>query len=539
VILALEKQRYHLELKLRTEYGIPGYLLEGKEESQLTFMIDTIPTNPWIFYDRDNGFSINLCERLATKFKVNNNVEKCKAYLQYSLDSIADQGHCYGREWQVKSKLNPQNFTDAEIQFAINKLQANKILYVSDKNNYFLNKYFFAEKDFATMLLRQHSLNGNCTYFKRNQSATYDILTDKQKAVVDAIEENGLIILTGLPGTGKTTTIKAIVESYGEDQVSLFAPTGKAAARLRELCELPASTLHSYFFNPQGDLPKTIQDKIMIIDEISMCDVEIAGYISKGILDGCVLILVGDPDQLPSVGPGQVLQDILASKVGVRYHLTKILRQKPGSIIQSAHSIHAGNNVITGEDNEVVTYFPNTWDLSEITTKLLKSKEWKDAQILSVLRNKGSKIINDVARNVLYPNSSTGFEPGMKVIHTKNNKDLGVYNGEMGSVVRKNDRLTTVEFKDKVIDYPNSLLWQLDLAYAITVHKSQGSEFDKTVFFVNPSQITTRNIVYTGLTRARSRVLIIAPHANVLPTAIGNKQKPRQTSLSWLLKKES
>ena len=142
MILALEKQRYHLELKLRTEYGIPGYLLEGKEESQLTFMIDTIPINPWMFYDRDNGFSINLCERLATKFKVNNNIEKCKAYLQYSLDCIADQGHCYGREWQVRSKLNPQNFTDAEIQFAINQLQAKKILYVSDKNNYFLNKYF-------------------------------------------------------------------------------------------------------------------------------------------------------------------------------------------------------------------------------------------------------------------------------------------------------------------------------------------------------------------------------------------------------------
>ena len=213
------------------------------------------------------------------------------------------------------------------------------------------------------------------------------------------------------------------------------------------------------------------------------------------------------------------------------------MRQKPGSIIQSAHSIHSGNNLVIGSDNEIITFYPNSWDLIKITTKLLGSKEWQGAQILSVLKDKGSKIINDVARSYYYPNSSNTYEVGVKVIHTKNNKDLGVYNGEMGIVVRKTDRVTTVEFKDKIVDYPNSLLWQLDLAYAITVHKSQGSEFDKTVFFVNPSQITTRNLLYTGLTRAKSKILIIAPSETSVLDAINNKQKPRQTSLSWLLKR--
>ncbi len=538
MIIQLEKTRFHYELKLKIEYGVPSYILESMTEPQLLSMIEDLPKNPWKYYDRDLGFSINLCERLALKFKVDNNLEKCKAYLQYALDSISDQGHCYGKRWQVSSKIKDHNFTDYDIQKAIEKLTSERILFVSEKDNWFLNKYFYAEKDFATMLLKQHGGNGKCTFFRNHCCGTYNILNEKQKEVVDAVEENSLIILTGLPGTGKTTTVKTIVECYGEDNVILLAPTGKAASRLTELTGIQARTLHSFFFNPHSNLPNTVENKIIIIDEISMCDAEIAGFFSGGIHDGNVLILVGDSDQLPSVGPGQVLNDVLASHVGKRYHLNAIMRQKPGSIIQSAHSIHSGNNLVIGSDNEVITYYPNSWDLMKITTKLLNSKEWQNAQILSVLKDKGSKIINDVARSFYYPNSSNTYEVGIKVIHTKNNKDLGVYNGEMGVVVRRTDRLTTVEFKDKMVDYPNSLLWQLDLAYAITVHKSQGSEFDKTVFFVNPSRITTRNILYTGLTRAKNKTLIIAPSSSAISDAINNKQKPRQTSLSWLLKRE-
>lgn len=525
-------------MTLRTEYGIPQYILETKDESQLVSMINNIPLNPWGYYDRDSGFSIALCERLATKFKNNDNVSRCSAYLQYALDRIADQGHCYAKEWQIQSTIKEKAFTSAEVQKAVDKLKDNNILFVSDKGNYFLSKYFYAEKKFADLLIYQAKMNGHDTGFANDKCGTYEILTDKQKEVVDSVEINSLIVLTGLPGTGKTTTIRTIVECYGEDNIVLLAPTGKASARLTELCGLQATTLHSYFFNPQSPFPKTVENKIVVIDELSMLDAEIAGFISTGIQNGVVLILVGDPDQLPSVGPGQILKDLIASKVGKRYHLTRILRQKPGSILQSAHSIHDGKSLISGSDNEVITYYPNTWDLIKITTRLLESKEWKDAQILSVLKDKGSKVINDVARSFLYPNSESGFEVGMKVIHTKNNKDLGVYNGEMGVVTFKNDRRTTVEFKNKVIDYSNGLLWQLELSYAITVHKSQGSEFEKMIFFVNPSQITTQNLFYTGLTRAKSKILIIAPSESSINDAIQNKQKPRQTSLSWLLKKK-
>lgn len=536
MIAALKTQKFSLGIKLR-EMGIPQYVIDNYDEAKLALMVEKVQENPWRFYDRDNGFSLNLCEKLAEKYRVNDELEKAKAYLQFSIEKTADQGHCYAREWQVNSHIKKGNFSDYTKQQAISFLQREGTLFVSPKGNYFLSKYFNAEKKFAELLKNLDKQNGYATGFVKDYSFLYDDLNNDQREAVDAIEYNRLIVLTGLPGTGKTTTIRAIVDSYGYDNVVLLAPTGKAASRISELCRVQASTLHSFFFNPQGFV-NTIEGKIVIIDEISMLDAEIAGWASEGIKEGCVLILVGDPDQLPSVGPGQILQDILDSKVGCRYHLNEIMRQKPGSIIKSAHSIHAGNNLVYGKDNEVIPYFPSRWDLESITSKICQHPEWRDAQFLSVLKEKGSQIINKVAQQTLNPKTTDGFRLGDKVIHTKNNKDLGVYNGEMGIVINNTDRKLTVEFKDKIIDYTGSWLWQLELAYCITTHKSQGSEFDKVVFFVNESQITSRNIIYTALTRAKSKILVIAPSEQVLQNAISNKQKPRQTSLGFLLKRE-
>ena len=523
-------------LKLR-EYGIYQHILDLKEESELCRMIEQIPKNPWAFYDRDSGFSIKLCERLAEKFGVNDQVERCKAYLQHSLDQIANHGHCYAKEWQVNAIIKDCNFTERDKERAISFLTKTNVLFVSDKKNYFLSKYFNAEKKFANLMISQAGLNGMQTSFIKYDSASYDKLTDAQQAAVDAVEYNSLIILTGLPGTGKTTTMKSIVECYGMENTLLFAPTGKAAVRLSELCNATASTLHSYFLNTFG--AKIVEGKIVIIDEASMMDAEIAGHMAECIGSNCTLILVGDPDQLPSVGAGQILKDLLASRIGLHYNLDRILRQKPGSLLQSAHSIHAGNNIIKAKDNEVITYYPKEWDVEKITHKILASPEWRDVQILSVLRDKCSTIINKVVQNALFPNSTTIFNVGDKVIHTKNNKELNLMNGEMGTVKKKTDKITYVEYRDKIVEYPHSLLWQLDLSYCITCHKSQGSEFEKLIFFVNPSYITNKNLFYTGLTRAKQKILLIAPNENVITEAIRNIPKSRQTSLPFLLKKGS
>lgn len=537
MIAALKTEKFNLALELKTKYGIPQYVIDTYKEDDLARMIRLIPENPWTFYDKESGFSIKLCETLADKFNVNNNLEKCKAYLKYSIDRTAEQGHCYAKEWQIDSIIKNHNFTAYEKQKAIDNLQREGDLFVSKSNNYFLSKYFNAEKDFANLLINLNRDNGYFTGFKKEYSFMYDELNNLQKSVVDAVEFNRLIIFSGLPGTGKTTTIRAIVDCYGQDNVVLLAPTGKAANRMSELCGIHASTLHSFFFNPNG-YNKIVENQIIIIDETSMCDAEVVGWVGNSIGDGCVLILVGDPDQLPSVGPGQILQDVLDSGIGFTIHLNEIMRQKPGSIIKSAHAIHNGKNILCGNDNEVITFYPSNWNLQKITEKICKHPEWRNAQLLSVLKQNGSQIINQVAQNILNPHTHIGFRVGDKVIHTKNNKDLGVFNGEMGIVNRITDKTISVTFKDKRINYPIFMSWQLELAYCITTHKSQGSEFEKVVFFVNQSQITTRNLIYTALTRAKNKILIIAPSEQVLLDGIENKQKPRQTSLSWLIKKE-
>lgn len=534
MIAALKTKRYSNENKLKIEYGIPQYILDAKSEVELEEMISGVPLNPWRYYDKEIGFTINLCERLVEKFNISNDFEAAKAYLQYSIDKVAEQGHCYAREWQILHILKNKNVNDYYVQKAVDFLSKTNVLFVSDKKNYFLSKYFNAEQNFANLLKEHNKRNGSPTGFYKDYSFLYDELNNTQQQVVDAIEYNSLIVFTGLPGTGKTTTVRAIVDSYDSRNIRLFAPTGKAASRMTELCGIQASTLHSFFLNPFGE---SLENTIIIIDELSMCDVEIAGQLSRLIGNNCVLLLIGDPDQLPSVGPGEVLQNIIDSGIGIRYHLNQVMRTKPGSILYSAHSIHAGNNVICGPDKEVTTYYPNTWDLEKITSRLLIHPEWRDAQFLSVLKEKGSQIINNNARKIFHPNSSSNFNVGDKVIHTKNNRDLGVFNGEQGNVLKVTERLMLIEFKDKIIEYPRQFFWQLDLAHCITVHKSQGSEFDKVVFFVNPSQITTRNLIYTAVTRTKSKLLILAPSEQSLLEGIKNKNKPRQTSLKWLLQK--
>ena len=540
MIMKLKDERFILENTLKTDFGIPQYVLDAYSESQLAVVQERIKRNPWSCYDKENGFGINLCKKIADKLDFNNDYEKCKAYIQYAIDKVADQGHCYAKEWQINQVLSPEKFTDYDKQRALDFLTKENILYVAPSGNYYLDKYYLYEKTFAQLLNTLGKKNGKKTGFKKHKCESYYQLNDNQRKAVDAVETNSLIILTGLPGTGKTTTIKAIVDCYSayNDNIKLFAPTGKAASRMMEMCNVPAFTLHSWFSPviPSEARCQCVENSIIILDELSMCDVEIAAYFAQAVQEDCVLILVGDPDQLPSVGPGQILQDVLDSGVGTRYHLNQIMRQKPGSIIKTAHSIHSGNYLVCDDDKELLTYHPKEWNLESIVSQILKHPEWKDAQFLSVLREKGSVIVNNLVQQTLHPHNIHKFRVGDKVIHTKNNKELGVFNGEMGKVV-KVGQFVYVQFRDKLIPYPHHMTWQLDLAYCITIHKSQGSEFDKVVLFVTPSQITTRNLLYTGITRAKQRALIVSPSSEVVKQAIANKQKPRQTSMSWLIKK--
>ena len=303
---------------------------------------------------------------------------------------------------------------------------------------------------------------------------------------------------------------------------------------------MEARTLHSILFytdtydgySLEGN--GTLEGKLVIVDEASMMDIEIAGKLAIAIdKTTCKLLIVGDSCQLPSVGPGEVLKQVVESGIGIHCHLTEIKRQQPGSIIKSAHAIAKGEALVKGDDKEVQTYFYGNLEINDLIKKISSSEKWKDAQFLTVLREHGSEIINPIIQEIVNPGVGR-FRDKDKIIHLKNDKQNNVMNGDAG-VIRKVFKTGDfiAEFSDqREVFYNKKMQWMVSLAYAFTVHKSQGSEFDKVVFFLNKSRITTRNLLYTGLTRAKKQILIVAETEDILCDAIDNLDKGRQSSLS-------
>jgi exodeoxyribonuclease V alpha subunit len=524
-----------------SKLGVPIYVLQNLSDGDMIETLRTLKTKTaWDLYNRD-VFTLAVCSKIAEKSgHLNYAHEKCKTHIEHILDMLASQGHCYAMPFQLRDLQSKYEFREWEVERAISSLVKDGKVYRGKTGNIFANRYFNAEKKFANMLRERFRPTHDPSVFNPDfDKESYKKLTKAQQGVVDFVGNNSLTVLTGLPGTGKTTTIKAIVDVYGEDNVVLLAPTGKAAARMSELCNMQATTLHSFFFQPQTPhIARTIENCILIIDELSMLDVEVAGWIAQGIKESCNLVLVGDPDQLPSVGPGQILSDILKSDIECKFHLDQIMRQKPGSLLRSAHSIHDGRGLVMG-DGEVTIYIYENQNLGDVTKKIYKDPNWNGAQFLSILKEKGSVIVN----KAIHPFDS--YAPGDKVIHTKNNKNLGVNNGETGVVKlvnidpKKSGQIVTVEYANKIIDYDyRTLPYQLELAYCITVHKAQGSEFNKVVLFVQDTHLATKNLIYTGLTRAKSKILIVAPTLECLNKAISSPTPQRNTSLKWLINKE-
>jgi exodeoxyribonuclease V alpha subunit len=457
-----------------------------------------------------------------------------------SLENVIDFGHCYARDYQLKSHLEYHKFPMDDLIEVQEVLQEKKKITITKGGKIYPSRLIYAERYFAQALVDLHY--SAMAYFDNVciSHPSYNSLAEEQKSVITALQKSNLVTLTGLPGTGKTKTISVISQIYGEENIVLCAPTGKAAKRITELCGMDARTLHSILFytdtyegyNLEGN--GTLRDKLIIVDEASMMDIEIAGKLAIAIdKTTCKLLIVGDPCQLPSVGPGEVLRQIVDSGVGIHCHLTEIKRQQPGSIIKSAHAVANGQELVRGDDKEVQTYFYGSKPVDELVMKLASSDKWANAQFLTVLKDNGSEIINPIIQNVVNP-GMTRFRDGDKIIHLKNDKANNVMNGDTGIVrkVFKTGELIA-EYSDKrEVYYSKSMQWMINLAYAFTVHKSQGSEFEKVIFFLNKSRITTRNLLYTGLTRAKKQILIIAESDEVVCDAIDKLDKGRQSSLS-------
>lgn len=412
----------------------------------------------------------------------------------------------------------------------------------------------------------------------------------QRRAVFEAIQ-NGVMILTGGPGTGKTTTIHIMLRYFEEEQmeIALAAPTGRAAKRMTEACGMEARTIHrllevngggddsSGSFGRNEEYP--LEADVIIVDEMSMVDIFLFKALLAAIPKGVHLIMVGDVDQLPSVGPGCVLKDVIDSGCYATVALQNIFRQAAESeIVMNAHRIHDGKEPVVHNKESKDFYFLERSQPVEIYNNIIKlvsdmlpryvGIDPMDVQVLTPMRKGalGVEELNVVLQKYLNPASMEKrehaygdllFREGDKVMQTKNNYKLeweirgnynlvikkgeGIFNGDVGIVREINDYASfmIIEFDDgRIVRYPYENLDELELAYAITIHKSQGSEYPAVVIplFGVPGLLIYRNLLYTGVTRAKNCVTLIG-NSQIMNQMILNENKQRRyTGLYYRIK---
>ena len=439
--------------------------------------------------------------------------------------------------------------------------------------------------------------------FKEEEKKSDIVLSKKQEEAIKAVNDNNVCIITGGPGTGKTTIIKFIIELYKREgkKVVLCAPTGRAAKRMSEATGEEATTIHrllalgkmeetlgiervDYYIDP-------IDCDVIIVDEMSMVDVFLMNYILRGLYIGTKLILVGDINQLPSVGPGNILKDIINSEMIETIELNEIFRQAAQSqIITNAHKVNKGENFLLLSKEEQKGKLQDFFYVNETSTnkmledvislcsgRLKKYGDYdffKDIQVLTPTKKGklGTKELNKELQNALNPtlngkNMDTQedlenikhrkqgdrvFLVGDRVMQVKNNYDIywernnkengtGIFNGELGIVKNIDDysKQVEVQFDDeKVAWYEYSDLEQLEHSYSITIHKSQGSEFDVVIMCLPPAapMLLTRNLLYTGITRAKKLLIILGTKATVEHMIQNTETKKRNTGLEHKLR---
>ena len=570
--------------------------------------IAEIEANPYILIDISRGVDFKQIDQMAIELGVEKeNQKRVKSGIKYALIKITYNGHCCTlKENLIEYVKNLLNVNEAVIEDGIINLKVNNEIIVEDREGeewIYLYSFYNAENQIAQNILgldrykNVKKVSNIEKELKLVEERTDILLSEKQKEAIRAINDNNVTIITGGPGTGKTTIIKSIIEIYKQKKykIVLCAPTGRAAKRMTETTGEEASTLHrlleigkvdeeSLFKKDNEYQGAPIDGDIIIVDEVSMVDMFIMSYLLDCIYKGTKLILVGDCDQLPSVGPGSVLKDLIASEKITTVHLDKIFRQAAKSkIIVNAHRVNSGKKFISKDDKEMEEdskqdfFFIKENNQEKVLEQVLslcngRLKKFGDydffesIQVLSPTKKGmlGTKEMNKALQEELNPHregesekNSMGaiFRIGDRVMQIKNNYDIywerkdgrevevgnGVFNGETGTILNINEKEKNicVKFDDeKLVWYEFNDLEQIEHSYCITIHKAQGSEFDVVIMLVPQAapMLLTRNLLYTGLTRAK-KLLIVIGNERVVDYMISNvDSKKRNTGLEFKLK---
>ncbi len=544
--------------------------------------IELIESNPYMLCDGNIGVSFERADHIAAVLKRPcDDPFRIRAGLVHIVRYNARNGHtCLPGEKliEVTAKFLKLEDTLVSDMLAEMLLDGSLIRDIIEEREFVFLPSLYRSESFAadrlSMLMqfppeRITGVELALELFEKEQGIEYAVL--QKRAIIEALS-GGLLILTGGPGTGKTTTLNAIIELYKQSgiKVALAAPTGRAAQRMSEVTGCEAKTLHRLLEVEwdKNDSPlfkrnerNLLDCDALIIDELSMVDASLFEGVMRALPLGCRLIMVGDSDQLPSVGPGNVLGDLIASGRVPVVQLTEIFRQSMKSlIVTNAHRIvHGEMPVINRTDNDF--FFIQCEDKEQIAGTITglcskrlpatyKYSPFEDIQVLCPGRKGelGVTELNKRLQQVLNPPGTKAEEiniplytlrVGDKVMQTRNNYDLawtkndgtegaGIFNGDIGTIASVNRAMKTaiIRFDDKLVMYDEESLMQLELAYATTVHKSQGNEFNAVIIpmFYGPPQLYYRNLLYTAVTRAK-KILILVGNTSVLKTMVDNNKK--------------
>lgn len=545
-----------------TAYAAKIYRQYGKES------IDNVKENPYRLADDIWGIGFKTADGIARKMGYEMNDERrLRSGLIYTLNQLADEGHCYAEEEQLIATAKQLLEADEEcIRTAMTHAIETEDLML-DGTAIYLPPFYYAECGTANRLnTLVHTKEAGSIFTARFDLAKLQRETgiEYDEVQVEAIRQaiaSKVMVLTGGPGTGKTTTTKAIIaalQSAGM-RILLAAPTGRAAKRMSEATGMEAKTIHRLLeYNPQDGYKRNDENPLegdaLIVDECSMIDIILMNNLTKALPTTMRLVLVGDIDQLPSVGAGNVLRDIIDSGVIPVVRLTRIFRQaQSGRIVMSAHAINRGcfPDISNGQHTDF--FFMKQEEpekvaetiVSLVRDRLPKAYRQPNAniQVLTPMQRGvvGAANLNVALQQALNHNTAAlvrggyTFKEGDRVMQLRNNYDKDVYNGDLGYVrsVDMEERTLTVDFDGQMVEYEASELDELTLAYATTIHKSQGSEYPIVVMPVLMTHyvMLQRNLIYTGITRAK-KICVLVGQTKALAYAIHNmKVLKRNTRL--------
>ncbi|MCM1568157.1 MAG: ATP-dependent RecD-like DNA helicase [Roseburia sp.] len=596
-----EKKDLREALVYLGQYGISNTLAVKIYNTYGMELYGVMKENPYRLAEDINGVGFRIADEIAAKIGIHTDSDyRIRCGLLYTLQRAVGEGHCYLPVGLLLERARDLlQVSEENIRPMLDNLMMDKKVVIKGEA-VFAASYYYAELNCARML---HQLNlpvpeadflpsQENMLSRRLEQLAGELKMELDELQLEAVKEcikNGLFILSGGPGTGKTTTINMIIRYFESERLDIFlaAPTGRAAKRMTEATGYEAKTIHRLLelnsalsdedgrgarFERNEENP--LEADVIIIDEMSMVDIQLFLALLKAVTPGTRLILVGDVNQLPSVGPGQVLRDIMSSKSFPMVILKKIFRQAGESdIVVNAHRINKGEQIAL--DNKSRDFFLlERSDINVIYKHMIQLIQDKlpgyvkatpfDIQVLTPMRKGGlgCETLNPILQRYLNPpdrskaehiHGDTIYRVGDKVMQIKNNyqleweivsrygipvdKGMGVFNGDMGRIIEISEGSASlvVEYDEaRRVTYPFALLEELELSYAVTIHKVQGSEYPAVILPLlgGPRLLFNRNLLYTAITRAKNCVTILGS-SDVVRDMIDNvRENSRFTALA-------